>query len=536
MKVCEKCGRIAYYNCAECDKPFCDSHVEKCTKCGRWFCPDHVRLIGGKYVCRKCLSSRVSAYVGVVAVLIFLVCGALYVLPGMRSGLVMTGGDLVLGPWVDAESVTMVLRLNYEYKSEASFEITDVSFDDDTIRSLFKMENLKRSEGDEDSYFEIVFPKISSELAQKIRDDAGRVYWKKGYRGKQETAEFSFKIGEIPRFPVLMGDPTPSSVEVKEGEVVAIAVEVEILEDLPEGISLTLAVEAGSRNVKIVSESQWQLKKGKNECEFSFRFPVEDRTVLKFKVLADDNMTQWGEKQVPVTVSRRDRIWLSEITLVNQDGNPWNAENGEYVMEFSTEEEQRPSYGLSFSAEGTGEQIVIFVYFDCSFNDVTLRKPQNIGMFQLDGQFGEHDNGLFLVISDLKEKKPFWLEFRNPTFDQTEDFQQTVGVALIRIADATSLSCSTIANSMGRSFSESTYEFMHDSMQNMSCSPEQNGYESCSKAFVVKFKKKDKPASPSPTPTGEPDREGSSQNALLAYAFLFIFLLIYLLIRRGGIL
>jgi hypothetical protein len=557
LKVCEICGRVAYYDCAECGKSVCDSHVEKCSKCGRWFCSEHIKLVRGRYVCKKCLSSRIIPYLGVSAVIIFLVCGMIFVVPRFMHRLEITQGGLNLQPDADSETVQMILMLTYRNKSGSALEITNVSFKDEIINSLFKLEYLEKTKIEKDqvtSKLKIVFPNISYEKVQEIKNTSGTLFWKKVYMKKEESTNFSFNKNEI-RYPVLLGIPEIPSGEIKEGDMFVVTIEVEILESIPEKCKpLDLIVKIEDENVVTIPEREKRLVIGKESYKFEFMANSSGNTLLKFGVRAADGIF-WNEEKekmrtLPVAVSTYNEIWLSGIKLVDINGKPLELDtNGEYTIKYS-KDEQCPRYGLIFAVEGTGKQIIVFIHFDPLLEKVNLKTPDNISGFKLNGEFGTHENGLFFIISGLDGKEEFWWEFE-PPFGKTEDFHQTLGVALIKITDETSPSCKVINKSIGRDMGKSMYNFNYNRMLNFDpgCFVTQDGNECCGREFMIRFKKEPEPepeqtlpprtSTPTPTPSPTPSPSSlllASPSIFLFFASFTLFLLSCRSFREGGIL
>ena len=538
MKVCEICGRVAYYNCAQCGKPICDSHVEKCTRCGGWFCPEHIKRAGGKYVCKKCLSSRVMTYLGVAAILILIAGSTIFVLPKVMDRLEITDGELTFEPDVDGKTVKMVLTLMYENESGSTIEITNVSFRDETIKKLFKMEYLEtqKIEKDQKGQLTILFPNIPYEEAGAIKDETCIIYWKKVYKGREESTKFSFSIAEVSPYPVNLLELVCRPDEIREEDTFSVEVEVEVLEKIPkESTPLTLVVEIVENDMVTAPEHERVLEFGRRSYEFEFYAQNKGTVTLEFRVVAKDQ-TEWGEKKsLQVTIKRRDKVRLSSVKLVDE-----NEEDLEFPLYFSEKGKPRYTHGLTFAVEGTGEQVIVLVYFDVPYNDfdgVVLKSPVNMTMNQLKGQFNEHD-GVFIVIKNLEERKEFFLEFKNPTFLEFNYFQETVGVALIKIDEETSPLCDTIRRLTSREIAQSTYDLI--------CSASQGeGYQYCSKEFAITFEKKVVPTptpppplltpTPTPSPTPSPFLR-SPQSIVLSYVSFFIFLVSYLFLRRGGIL
>lgn len=551
MKVCEICGRVAYYDCAECSKSICDSHVEKCSKCGRWFCSEHIKLVRGRYVCKKCLSSRIIPYLGVAAVIIFFVCGMIFVVPRFMHRLEITNGGLTLQPDIDSETVQMTLALTYRNKSGSALEITNVSFKDEIINSLFKLEYLEKTKIEKDQVInelKIVFPNISYEKAHEIKNTSGTLFWKKVYMKKEESTNFSFTKNDI-RYPVVLGIQEIPSGEIKEGDTFVVTIEVEILESIPEKCKpLHLVVNIVDENIVKILESEKRLVIGKESYKFEFMANSSGNTLLKFGVRAADGIF-WNEEEekmrtVPVAVSTYNEIWLYGVKLVDVNGKPLELDtNGEYTIKYS-KDEQCPRYGLNFAVEGIGKQIIIFIYFDPLLENVNLKTPGNISEFKLNGEFGTRENGLFFIISDLDGKEEFWWEFE-PPFGKTEDFHQTLGVALIKITDETSPSCKVINKSIGRDMGKSMYNFKYARMLNFDpgCFVTQDDNECCGREFMIRFEKEPEPEQTIPPRTSTPTPTPTPSSLLLASPSIFLFFASFTLFllscrsfREGGIL
>lgn len=541
MKVCEICGRIAYYDCAECGRTLCDSHVEKCSKCERWFCSKHIKFVGGKHVCRKCLSSRVILYAGVSAVIIFVVIGMAFAIPRILDRLMVTGGDLEFNPDQDGQNVVMGLTLTYRNKSGSTLEIVNVSFDDEIIQKSFRMEFLenRQIEKNQSGELTILFQNISYEEAKDINRGVGTVYWKKSYMGRQESTKFSFKIGEIPEYPVIVGEIRLSSEEIKVRDPFAVEIVVEVLENMPEeSRPLTLEMKIADENIVRPAESSTGgklLEIGRKDYRFDFMAHLEGTTTITFRVVAKDGVVWADEKNLSVLVGKHDTVKLSGVRLTDENGNPLESNvSGEYLMYFS-KEGQRYRHRLTFVIEGRGTEIIVLVYFDVpysEFSGITVIEPTTMRKYSMKGQFEGHVHGLFFIIPNLEGKIEFQLVFDNPTFKELGGSGETLGVALVKIGDEKSSMHDMIEQSTNRTISSSRYD--------LNCPQEiGDGYQYCFKEFAIKFEKE--PESPEPSPTGtETERPGlsggSPKSILLFYASFLTFLLTYISLRRGGML
>lgn len=538
MKVCEMCGRIAYYDCAKCGKSVCDSHVEKCSKCGRWFCPRHITRIRGRYVCIKCLFSQVIICVGIVAII--LIVGMIFIPSKMEGNLEIPEANLTFDPNTDGKTVGMVLLLNYNYDGNP-LKIVDMSFSDKNMLGFFSQESLKETTIEEGSgelkVLEIL--NIPYEEAQKITGNTGILYWKEGDKEKRRSTEFSFKIEEI-LYPVILGEPTLSSKEIKENEEFKANIKVTILDKIPpESMPLRLVMKTVTE--KLTPEREKELHIGENECSFDFEGFPDDSVTLVFRVVAGDGSeTQWGEEKVlEITIKRRDRIGLSKVYITDNDRQIWVSSDKKYKMFFS-KEEQEYKHWLTFSINGKGENILVLIYFDVNYTEFEGirwgQKSLDITMNSWRGEFdGKHRKGVFFIIPELEKPREFCVEFDNPSSEKFDNpFEEVLGVALIKINSTESPLCKAITESTNLEIATSTYDLTCVLVM------QGDGYTYCKKHFTIRFEKEEEPPEPTLEPTREPSPPpppgGGGKSFLLVYVSFFIFMLSYIFLRKGGIL
>lgn len=526
MKVCEICGRIAYYECAQCSRSVCDSHAEKCSKCGRWFCPKHIKQVGGEYVCSKCLSSRVMMYVALVAAVAVLLVGLIIVFGEIGRGLKTSDEELTCDWNTDAKTVNLILRMQFTNKSNTPVVITDVRFNDETLQSLYLPEYLKKKEIQKDGSgeLEIRFPEVPYETAQNITADTGTLYWEKVPAGEGDT-DFSFTIDDI-KFPVVLEPPQPKDEEVKEKHFFEVQIEVEILDTVPEAsMPLYLMLDADKKMVKPV-ESKKELKLGRNLYLFKVEALEDGSTTLTFKAVAkDENGTLWGEKELMVTIEPWGQVELSKIELVDGEGNPLTPENGKYEMFFSTKE-QTYQHWLTFSVSGRGKDVVVLVYFDFDYQSnggIRLKGHPYKELNHWQGDFnGRERKGVLFTIPQLAGQQKFYLEFDNPTYEMIGNpLEEVLGVALIKITGENNPFQNTIKPA-GKDIAASAYDLGCDSERGAE-------YEYCKEELIVKFGEKPKIVKPEP-------EEKPERSIFLSYIIFFFLLLSYLSLRRGGIL
>ncbi len=549
MKVCEICGRIAYYDCAQCSRSVCDSHAEKCSKCGRWFCPKHIKQVGGEYVCSKCLSSRVTMYVALVAAVAVLLVGLIIVFGEIGRGLKTPDGELTYEWNPDAKTVNLILRLQYTNKSNTPVVITDVRFNDETLQSFYQAEYLEKKEikKNESRELEIRFPEVPYETAQNITVDTGTLYWEKVPAGEGNT-DFSFAIDDI-EFPVVLESPKLKDEEIKEKHFFEVEIEVEVLDKIPKASRpLYLILDADDEKIVDLIEPRKELKLGRNSYLFKVEALEDGSTELTFRVVAVDEVL-WGEKKLPISIGSWGQVELSYAELVDGEGNPLKPENGKYEMFFSTEE-QTYRHWLTFSVSGRGEDVIVLVYFDFDYQisgGIRLIEPPYEKLNHWQGLFnGEERKGVLFVIPQLVGQEKFSLEFDNPAYEMIGNpLEKVLGVALIKITDENNPFQSKISQLTRKDIAASAYDLGCDSERRI-------GYEYCKKELTMKFEKKKEEVEPTPkeSPTEEPEEStqtatpsslpfsspGPGKSIFLSYIIFFFLLLSYLSLRRGGIL